>query len=100
MAPERSVQRAYDALPPQLATSCFGMPVGGSGPAGGSAIIGADARHSTAYAIETGQRNYSTWAPLMAPIKVIMCIGVTLMLLQAIACFFRDLAMARGRPLA
>jgi TRAP-type mannitol/chloroaromatic compound transport system permease small subunit len=55
---------------------------------------------STAYAIETGQRNYSTWAPLMAPIKVIMCIGVTLMLLQAIACFFRDLAMARGRPLA
>lgn len=51
---------------------------------------------STAYAIEYGQRNYSTWGPPMAPIKIIMTIGILLMLLQAIATFFKDLAKARG----
>jgi TRAP-type mannitol/chloroaromatic compound transport system permease small subunit len=55
---------------------------------------------STEYAIETGQRNFSSWAPLMWPIKVIMCLGIVMMLLQAIASLFRDLATARGRPLA
>ena len=34
--------------------------------------------------------------PYMAPIKIIMVAGITLMLLQAIATFFRDLATARG----
>jgi hypothetical protein len=29
-----------------------------------------------------------------------MCIGITLMLLQVIAVFFKDLAKARGKPLA
>ena len=51
---------------------------------------------STAYAIEYGQRNYSSWGPPMAPIKVIMTIGILLMLLQAIATFFKDFAKARG----
>jgi hypothetical protein len=32
----------------------------------------------------------------MAPIKIIMGVGVLLMLLQAIATFFKDLAKARG----
>ncbi len=54
---------------------------------------------STAYAIEYGQRNYSTWGPPMAPIKVIMTIGILLMLLQAIATFFKDLAKARGKEI-
>jgi TRAP-type mannitol/chloroaromatic compound transport system permease small subunit len=54
---------------------------------------------STSYAIEYGQKNYSSWAPPLAPIKIIMCIGILLMLLQAIALFFRDLARARGKPL-
>jgi len=54
---------------------------------------------STAYAIEYGQKNYSTWAPPMAPIKVIMTIGILLMLLQAIATFFKDLAKARGKEI-
>ncbi len=51
---------------------------------------------STVYAIEYGQRNYSTWGPPMAPIKIIMTIGILLMLLQAIATFFKDLAKVRG----
>jgi TRAP-type mannitol/chloroaromatic compound transport system permease small subunit len=55
---------------------------------------------STEYAITYGQTNYSSWAPPLAPIKIIMTIGITLMLLQVIAVFFRDLAVARGEPLA
>ncbi len=35
----------------------------------------------------------------MAPIKIIMTFGIILMLLQAIATFFRDLARARGLTL-
>lgn len=54
---------------------------------------------SAAYAIEYGQENYSAWAPPMAPIKVIMVVGIVLMLLQAIAVFFRDLARAANREL-
>ena len=54
---------------------------------------------STQYAIEYGQKNYSSWAPPLWPIKVIMVIGIVLMLLQVIAVFFRDLAAARGETL-
>jgi TRAP-type mannitol/chloroaromatic compound transport system permease small subunit len=55
---------------------------------------------STQYALEYGQKNYSTWAPPLAPIKIVMCIGITLMLLQAIAIFFKDLARVRGQEIA
>jgi TRAP-type mannitol/chloroaromatic compound transport system permease small subunit len=34
------------------------------------------------------------------PIKVVMTIGVFLMLLQAISTFFKDIAAARGKPIA
>jgi TRAP-type mannitol/chloroaromatic compound transport system permease small subunit len=54
---------------------------------------------STQYALEYGQKNYSSWAPPLAPVKIIMVIGIVLMFLQAIAAFFRDLAKARGEPL-
>lgn len=55
---------------------------------------------STEYALSYGQKNYSSWAPPLAPIKIIMTIGIALMLLQVIALFFKDLAKARGEPLA
>ncbi len=51
---------------------------------------------SIEYAVEYGQRNRSAWAPYMAPIKIIMGIGILLMLLQAVATFFKDLAKAIG----
>jgi TRAP-type mannitol/chloroaromatic compound transport system permease small subunit len=54
----------------------------------------------TIYALEYGQRNYSSWAPPLWPIKIIMCIGIAMMLLQATATFFKDLAKARGETLA
>jgi TRAP-type mannitol/chloroaromatic compound transport system permease small subunit len=51
---------------------------------------------SSAYAIRYGETSYSSWAPYMAPIKIVMCVGIALMLLQAIAEFFKDIAAARG----
>ncbi len=54
---------------------------------------------SIEYAVMYGQKNRSAWAPYMAPIKIIMGTGVLLMLLQAIATFFKDLAKARGLEL-
>lgn len=55
---------------------------------------------STEYALTYGQKNYSSWAPPLAPIKIIMTTGIALMLLQAIAVFFKDVAKARGETLA
>jgi TRAP-type mannitol/chloroaromatic compound transport system permease small subunit len=54
---------------------------------------------SIEYAVMYGQKNRSAWAPYMAPIKIIMGTGVLLMLLQAIATFFKDIAKARGEKL-
>lgn len=55
---------------------------------------------STAYALEYGQRAASSWRPPLAPIKIVMTLGILLMLLQAIAFFFRDLARVRGEEIA
>ena len=54
---------------------------------------------SSAYSLKYGQTNYSAWAPPMAPIKIIMTVGIALMLLQAIAIFFRDIAKVSGREM-
>ncbi len=54
---------------------------------------------ATKYAIVYKQTNYSAWAPLLWPIKVIMTIGIFLMLLQTISSFFKDIAEARGKPI-
>jgi TRAP-type mannitol/chloroaromatic compound transport system permease small subunit len=55
---------------------------------------------STQYALEYGQRAATAWRPPLAPIKILMCAGIFLMVLQAIAFFFRDLATVRGRPIS
>ena len=54
---------------------------------------------SIEYAVMYGQRNRTAWAPYMAPIKIIMGIGVLLMMLQAISTLFKDLATARGEKI-
>ena len=54
---------------------------------------------STEYALYYGETSYSSWSPYMAPIKIIMTFGIALMLLQAIATFFKDLARAKGLAL-
>jgi TRAP-type mannitol/chloroaromatic compound transport system permease small subunit len=54
---------------------------------------------STQYALKYGETGFSAWAPYMAPIKIVMVIGIVLMLLQAFATFFENVAEARGEPL-
>ncbi len=51
---------------------------------------------SSEYAIRYGETSYSSWSPYMWPIKVLMTFGIVLMLLQAVATLFRDIAAARG----
>ena len=53
---------------------------------------------STEYAWAFNQKNYTSWAPPMWPIKAIMTFGIFLMLLQAISALIKDVAMARGKP--
>ncbi|MCB1804622.1 MAG: TRAP transporter small permease subunit [Candidatus Competibacteraceae bacterium] len=55
---------------------------------------------STEYALEYGQKNYSSWGPPLAPIKIIMTFGILLMLLQAISMFFKDWAAYKGKEIA
>ena len=55
---------------------------------------------SSAYSLKYNQTNYSAWAPPMAPIKIIMTVGIALMLLQAISILFRDVAKYTGREIA
>lgn len=54
---------------------------------------------SVHYALEYNETSYSAWSPRMAPIKLVMCIGIAMMLLQVLAIFFKDLAAARGESL-
>ncbi len=51
---------------------------------------------STSYSLEYGERSSTAWRPYMWPIKIIMCVGFFLMLLQAISEFLKDLAKIRG----
>lgn len=55
---------------------------------------------STNYAIVYGQKNYSAWSPPLWPIKVVMTVAILLMLLQCVSAFFKDVAIARGKPIA
>ena len=54
---------------------------------------------STIYALSYGERSPSAWWPYIAPVKIISCIGITLMLLQCTAIFFRDVAKLRGEEI-
>lgn len=54
---------------------------------------------STLYAFEVGERSRTVWRPYMAPVKIIICTGIILMLMQAMAFLIRDIATLRGRPL-
>lgn len=51
---------------------------------------------SLAYSWKTSQRLPSLWAPPLAPIKLMMVVCLTLMILQCIAIFLRDVLRLRG----
>ena len=54
---------------------------------------------STSYAIEYGERSYSSWRPYMWPIKILMCTGILLMIFQALSEFIKDIARIRGEEI-
>ncbi len=54
---------------------------------------------STQYAIQYNERSYSAWRPYMWPIKVVMCVGFVLMLLQSTCELIKDIAKIRGEEL-
>jgi TRAP-type mannitol/chloroaromatic compound transport system permease small subunit len=64
------------------------------------AVVFAGGVSSTNYAIVYKQQNYSAWAPLLWPVKLVMTAAVFLLLLQAISSFFKDIAELRGKPIA
>lgn len=54
---------------------------------------------STIYAFEIGERSRTVWRPYLAPIKIIICLGTLLMILQSIAYLIRDIARLRGEDI-
>jgi len=54
---------------------------------------------STVYALDYGERRSGLWRPYMAPIKIVMCVGIVLMLLQCTAFLIRDIAKVRGHDI-
>lgn len=50
---------------------------------------------SLLYALEFNERSPTAWRPVLWPIKLIMCLGLLLMLLQAISELFKDIARIR-----
>lgn len=54
---------------------------------------------STQYAFEYSERRRGLWRPYMAPIKIVMVIGIAMMLLQCVAFLIRDIARLRGREI-
>jgi len=54
---------------------------------------------SLTYALQYGEKSFSSWAPLMWPIKLVLNIGIFFTLLQAVAIFFKDWALLKGESL-
>ena len=54
---------------------------------------------STTYSLQYNERSPTAWRPLLWPIKIIMCVGIFLMLLQAISEFFKDIAKLNGKEI-
>jgi TRAP-type mannitol/chloroaromatic compound transport system permease small subunit len=51
---------------------------------------------STEYAFKYNERSATAWRPYMWPIKVVMCTGIFLMLLQSTCELIKDIAKIRG----
>ena len=54
---------------------------------------------STTYSLKYNERSPTAWRPVMWPIKVTMCVGIFLMLLQSISELIKDVAKIRGLKL-
>jgi TRAP-type mannitol/chloroaromatic compound transport system permease small subunit len=47
---------------------------------------------STFYSLQYGERSPTAWRPYIWPIKIVMCFGIFMMLLQAISELIKDIA--------
>lgn len=54
---------------------------------------------STLYSFKYLERSPSLWRPLMWPVKIIMCTGIFLMLLQSVSELIKDVAKLQGKPI-
>ena len=54
---------------------------------------------STAYSIEYNERSATAWRPYLSPIKIVICCGLVLMILQSISELFKDIGRIRGAKL-
>lgn len=54
---------------------------------------------STIYSISINERSPTAWRPPMWPIKLVTCVAFALLLLQALAHFFRDVATLRNETI-
>ena len=57
------------------------------------------AGESTSYSLRYSERSPTAWRPYLWPIKIAMCVGFVLMLLQAISELIKDIARIRGEEL-
>lgn len=54
---------------------------------------------STSYAMKYGERSPTAWRPYMWPIKLTMCIGIFLMILQCLSELMKDILRLRGEEI-
>lgn len=54
---------------------------------------------STAYSLKYGERSPTAWRPYMWPIKVTMCVGIGLMILQCVSELIKDILRIRGEEI-
>lgn len=54
---------------------------------------------STAYALKYGERSPTAWRPYLWPVKLIMCVGIVLMILQCVSELIKDILRIRGEEI-
>lgn len=54
---------------------------------------------STVYSLTYNERSPTAWRPHIWPIKIVMCVGFALMILQSSAILIRDIAKVRGEEI-
>ena len=54
---------------------------------------------STTYSFKYGEKSPTAWRPYLWPIKVVMCTGFVMMLLQAISEMFKDIVLIKGKDI-
>ncbi len=54
---------------------------------------------STTYSLQYNERSPTAWRPLLWPIKIIMCVGIFLMLLQCLSELLKDVLRLKGEAI-